>query len=142
MPSATKTEALWDYDVFARKDLLLQQCGQRIEQLTQQDKLSKFCMDAGFLNVVVEVGQTKDTQEFSHFMDAVTCREYTLPRKEEASNQKVGSEGIPNLDPYWKLQPIACTVITKLTSELCLLTKTILTPGSESLKALTNWSRI
>ena len=32
-----------------------------------KDKLSKFCMDAGFLNVV-EIGQyfmTKDTEEFS-----------------------------------------------------------------------------
>ena len=42
-------------------------------------------MDAGFLNVV-EIGQysmTKDTAEFSQFKDAVTCREYTLPRDEE-----------------------------------------------------------
>ena len=47
----------------ARKDLLLQQYGERIEKLSQQDKLDKFCMDAGFLNVF-EIGQyfiTKDT---------------------------------------------------------------------------------
>ena len=24
-------------------------------------------------------------------------------------NQKVGSEGTPKLDPYWKLQPVVCT---------------------------------
>ena len=45
-------------------------------------KMSKFCMDAGFLNVV-EIGQyfmTKDTAEFSQFTDAAACREYTLPR--------------------------------------------------------------
>ena len=42
----------------------------------QQDKLSKFCMDAGFLHVVL-IGQyfmTKDTAEFSQFADSVACR--------------------------------------------------------------------
>ena len=58
-------------------------------------KLSKFCMDAGFLNVV-EIGQyfmTKDTAEFSQFR-AVACREYTLPRDEEASQPKGGNTKI------------------------------------------------
>ena len=41
-----------DCDDLARKGLLLQQYGERIDKLSQQDKLSKFCMDAGFLNVV------------------------------------------------------------------------------------------
>ena len=62
-----------DCDDHVRKDLLLQQHGKRIEKLSQQDKLSKFCMDAGFLNVF-EIGQyfmTKDTAEFSQFTDAV-----------------------------------------------------------------------
>ena len=61
-----------------------------IEKLSQQDKLSKFCIDAGFLNVV-EIGQyvmTKDTTEFSQFTDAEACREYTLPREEGASEPK------------------------------------------------------
>ena len=47
-------------------------------------------MDAECLNVV-EIGQyftTKDTAEFSQFTDAVACREYTLPRDEEASEPK------------------------------------------------------
>ena len=66
VPSVIKTEVPLDCDDLARKDLLLQQYGERIEKLSQQDKLSKFCMDAGFLNVV-EIGQyfmTKDTAEF------------------------------------------------------------------------------
>ena len=54
--SAIKTEVPLDCDVLAHKDLLLQQHGERIEKLSQQDKLSKFCMDAGFVHVV-EVGQ-------------------------------------------------------------------------------------
>ena len=76
VPSVIKTEVLLDCDDRAHKDLLLQQYGERIEKLSQKDKLNKFCMDAGFLNVF-EIGQyfmTKDTVEFSQF-HAVACRE-------------------------------------------------------------------
>ena len=64
--SVIKTEILLDCDDLANKDLLLQQFGERIEKLSQQDKLSKFCIDAGFLSVV-DIGQsfvTKDTADF------------------------------------------------------------------------------
>ena len=79
----------------------MQQKGERIEKLSQQDKLSKFCMDAGFLNVV-EIGQffmTKDTEEFSQFTIAVACREYTLPRDEEASEPKGWIRGNTKIGP-------------------------------------------
>ena len=92
--SVIKTEVHLDSDDLAHKDLLLQQYGERIEKLSQQDKLSKFCMDAGCLNVV-EIGQyfmTKDTAEFSQFR-AVACREHTLPRDEEASQPKGWIQG-------------------------------------------------
>ena len=101
MPSVIKTEVPLDCDDLAHKDLLLQRYGERIEKLSQQDKLSKFCMDAGFLNVV-EVGQyfmTKDTEEFSQFTDAVACREYTLPRDEEASEPKGWIRGNTKIGP-------------------------------------------
>ena len=94
MPNVIKTEMLLDCDDLARKDLQLQQYGERIEKLSQQDKLSKFCVDAGFLNVV-EIGQhfmRKDTAEFSQFR-AAACREYTLPRDEEASQPKGWIQG-------------------------------------------------
>ena len=93
MLSVIKTEVLLDCDDRAQKDLLLQQYGERNEKLSQQDKLSKFCMDAGFLNVV-EIGQffmTKETADFSQF-SAAACRECTLPR-EEASQLKVWIQG-------------------------------------------------
>ena len=54
--SAIKTEVLLNADDPEYQDLLLQQYGERIEKLSQKDKLSKFCMDAGFLSVV-ENGQ-------------------------------------------------------------------------------------
>ena len=81
MLSAIKTEVPLDSDDPVNQDLLLQQYGERIEKLSQQDKLSKFCMDAVFLSVV-ENGQyfmTKDTGDLTQF-HAVACREYTFLR--------------------------------------------------------------
>ena len=86
--SAIKTEVPSESDDPAYTKFLLQQYGERIEKLSQQDKLSKICMDARFLSVV-EIGQyfmTKDTGGLTQF-NTVACREYTLPR-EEASQPK------------------------------------------------------
>ena len=116
--SVIKTEVPLDCDDPANQDLPLQQHGERIEKLSQQDTLSKFCMDAGFLSVV-ENGQyfmTKDTTDFSQ-CHAVACLEYTLPREEQQHNQKDGSQRTPKLGPYWKLQPVTCTVNLELRSE-------------------------
>ena len=99
--SVIKTQVPVDCDDLDRKDLQLQQCGERIEKLSQQDKLSKLCMDAGFLNVV-EIGQyfmTKDIAEFSQFTDSVACREHTLPREEEASQPKGWIPGNTKIGP-------------------------------------------
>ena len=100
MLSVIKTEVPLDCDDPANQDLLLQQYGERIEKLSQQDKLSKFCMDAGFLNVV-EIGQyfmTKDTADLTHF-HAVACREYTLPREAPASQPKGWIQGNTKIGP-------------------------------------------
>ena len=70
--------------------VLWQQYQERNKSLSQESKVSKFCMDAGFVHVV-EVGQyfmTKDTGDFRQFR-AVACREYTLPRDDELS-QPIG----------------------------------------------------
>ena len=54
--SAIKTEVSLQSDDPAYQNFLLHQYEERIEKLSQQDKLSIFCMYAGFLNVV-EFGQ-------------------------------------------------------------------------------------
>ena len=98
--SVIKTEVLLDCDDPANKDLLLQQFGERIEKLSQQDKLSKICMDAGFL-YVVEIGQyflTKDTAEFSQF-HALACRECTLPREDSTPQPKGWIQGNTKIGP-------------------------------------------
>ena len=102
--SVIKTEVPLDCDDPAKKDLPLQQFGERIEKLSQQDKLSKFCMDAGFLNVA-EIGHyfmTKDTAEFSQ-IHAVACREYTLPREEGASQPKGWIQGNTKIGPVLEI---------------------------------------
>ena len=72
VPNVINTNVPLNNDDPTHKELLLQRYGERIEKLSQQDKLSKFCTDAGFLTFV-EVGQyfmTKDTVEFLQFTDA------------------------------------------------------------------------
>ena len=98
--SAIKTEVLLDSDDSGNQNFLLQQYEERIEKLSQQDKLSKSCMDAGFLSVV-ENGQyfmTKDTGYLTQF-NTVACREYTLPREDEASQPKGWIQGNTKIRP-------------------------------------------
>ena len=69
--------------------IILQKYVQQVESLSPENRLSKFCKEAGFMRVV-EVGQyfvTKDTGDFRQFQ-SVACREYTLPRDDQASQPK------------------------------------------------------
>ena len=98
--SEIKTEVPLENDDPAYQNFLLQECEERIEKLSQLDRLSKFCMDAGFLNVV-EIGQhlmTKDTGDLTQF-HAVACREYTLPGDDEASQPRGWIQGNTKIGP-------------------------------------------
>ena len=84
----------------AQEDLL-QKYQERVDKLSQQNRVSKFCTDAGFLTTV-DVGQffmTKDTDEFSQFTEPVTCREYTLPRDEKSTDPKDWIRGNTKIGP-------------------------------------------
>ena len=88
-------------DALAHEEYLLQRYRERIEKLSQQDRSSKFCADAGFLTTV-EVGQyfmTKDTEKFSQFTDSVACREYILPRDESLTEPKGWIRGNTKIGP-------------------------------------------
>ena len=92
--SEIKTEVPLENDDPAYQNFLLRQYEELIERLSQQDKVSKFCMDAGF-----EVGQhimTKDTGEQFY---AVACREYTLPREDGSSQPRGWIQGNTKLGP-------------------------------------------
>ena len=80
--------------------ILWQQYEERIKSLSQESKVSRFCMDAGFVHVV-EVGQyfmTKDTGDFRQFR-AVACREYTLHRDDESSQPRGWIQGNTRIGP-------------------------------------------
>ena len=80
--------------------ILWQQYMERIESLSPESKVSRFCMEAGFMRVA-EVGQyfmTKDTGDFRQFR-SVACREYTLPRDDPASQPKGWIQGNMRIGP-------------------------------------------
>ena len=84
----------------AQEDVL-QKYQERVERLSQQNRVIKFCIDVGFLTPV-EVGQyfmTKDTEEFSQFTEPVTCREYTLPTDEKSSDPAGWIRGNTKIGP-------------------------------------------
>ena len=80
--SEIKTEVSYVNDDPEYQNLLLQRYEERIERLSQTDKVSKICMDAGFLSVVVEIGQYFMTKDNGEQFYAMACREYTLPRND------------------------------------------------------------
>ena len=93
-----KTPALLTDDP-AQEDLL-QKHQERVDKLSQQNSVIKFCTDAGFLTTV-DVGQyfmTEDTEELSQFTDSAACREYTLRRDEKSSDPKGWIRGSVNKD--------------------------------------------
>ena len=77
-----------------------QQYIQQVESLSLENKVSKFCKEAGFMRVV-EVGQyfvTQDTGSLRQFR-SVACREYTLPRDDPASQAKGWIQGNMRIGP-------------------------------------------
>ena len=78
--------------------LILQQYIQQVESLSPENKLSKFCKEAGFMRVV-EVGQYFVTRDAGEFQQTVACREYTLPRDDKASQPKGWIRGNLRIGP-------------------------------------------
>ena len=94
VPSEIKAEVPLQNENPSHHQILCQQYEERIKSLSQGSKVSKFCLEAGFVHVV-EVGQyfmTKDTGDFRQFR-AVACREYTLPRDDESSQPRRWIQG-------------------------------------------------
>ena len=72
-----------------------------MERLSQQDRLLKLCIDAGFLKTV-EVGHyfmTKHTDEFLQFTEPMTRREYILPRDDKSTDPKGWIQGNTKIGP-------------------------------------------
>ena len=96
--SEIKTEVPLENDDPEYQNFQLQRYEERIERLSQTDKVSKFCMDAGFLSVV-EIGQYFMTKDNEKQFYAMACREYTLPRNDESSQPKGWIQGNTKIGP-------------------------------------------
>ena len=92
--SEIKTEVLLENDDPEYQNFLLQRYEERIERLSQTDKVSNFCMDAGFLSVV-EIGQYFMME--NNFMQWVVVD--TLPREEETSQPRGLIQGNTKIGP-------------------------------------------
>ena len=80
-------------------NIALQKHFQQVRRLSPEDKLSKFCKEAGFMSVV-QVGQYFVTRNASEFLlRSVACREYTLPRDDPASEAKGWIQGNTRIGP-------------------------------------------
>ena len=93
------------HDEDTRNDqIILQQYIQQVKSLSSENKLSKFCEEAGFMRVV-EVGQyfvTKDTGCLTQFR-SIACREYTLPQDNSASQPRGWIQGNVRIGPVLKV---------------------------------------
>ena len=60
----------------------------RIEMLSQQDKVSKFCMGSGIYALLLKWDSIPWLKTLGEQFFARACREYTLPRSDESSQPK------------------------------------------------------
>ena len=80
-------------------NIFLQKCFQQVKQFSLEDKLGKFCKEAGFMSVV-EVGQHFVIRNASEFLlKTVACREYTFPRDDPVSEPKGWIQGDTRIGP-------------------------------------------
>ena len=95
-----KAEVLLQDENPMNDQIIWQQYIERIESLSPESKVSRFCMEAGFMRVV-EVGQyfmTTNTGDFRQFR-SVASREYTLLRDDPASQPKGWIRGNMRIGP-------------------------------------------
>ena len=96
--SEIKTEVPLENDDPAYQNFPLQRYEERSKSLSQTDRVSKFCMDAGFISVV-DVGQYFMTIDNGEPFSAESCREYTLPRSDGSSQPKGWIQGSTKIGP-------------------------------------------
>ena len=111
--------------------ILWQQHIERIESLSPESKVSRFCKEAGLMRIV-EVGQyfmTKDTGDLRQFR-SVACREYTLHRDDPSSQPKGWIQGNTRIGLVFEVTTSYMYGKHGIESRIC---KTILILGQEFL---------
>ena len=98
--SEIKTEVPLENDIPSHQNLPLQRYEERIELLSQENKVSKYCMDARFIHVVGQYFMTKTLKNSSF---SIAYREYTLPRSDESSQAKGWIQGNMRIGPVLEI---------------------------------------
>ena len=101
----SKAEVLLQNENPLNRQILWQQYMERIESLSPESKVSRFCKEAGFMRIV-EVGQyfvTKDTGSLRQFR-SVACREHILPRDDPSSQPKGWIQGNMRIGPVLEVK--------------------------------------
>ena len=107
--SEIKTEVPLQNEDPSHHQILWQQYEERIKLLSQESKVSKFCMDAGFMRVV-EVGQyfmTRDTGDFLDNFEQWLVANTLFTEMMDHHNQEDGFKKTRELDQYWKSRPVS-----------------------------------
>ena len=87
------------HDEDPRNDqIIVHQYIQQVESLSPEDRLSKFCKEAGFMRLV-EVGQNFVTRDAGESLPTIACRKHTLPRDDKASQPEVWIQGNMRIGP-------------------------------------------
>ena len=100
--SEIKAEVPLEKNIPSHPILLLQRYEERIEMLSQGNKVGKFCVDAGFIHVV-EIGQHFMTKDNGEQFYAKACREYTFPRNDGSSQPKGWIQGNTRIGPVFEI---------------------------------------
>ena len=100
--SEIKAEVPLEHNLPSHHHILLQRYEKRIEMLSRENKVSKFCMDAGFIHVV-EIGQYFMTKDTGEQFFARACRECTLPTSDESSQPKGWIQGNTRIGPVLEI---------------------------------------
>ena len=110
VPIVIKTDVPLDNDDRAHK-VLLQKYGERIESYHNKTNWANFVsmQDFSMLLKSDSISWRKILQNFHNSVQRLVGNTLCQETKKHLS-QKVGSEGTPRWDPYWKLQPVACKV--------------------------------
>ena len=127
-----KAETLLHNENPMNDQIIWQQYIQQVESLSPENKVSKFCKEAGFMRVV-EVGQyfvTKALVILDNFAQWLVANTLFLEMI-QLLNQKDGFKEIWGLDQYWKSRPVFSTSNMELKFEMSPWIKTILILGSE-----------
>ena len=106
VPSAMKTHTPLTDDPAQEEDLL-QRYQERVERLSQQYRVIKFCTDAGFLTTagVGQYSMTRTLKNSDNLQNQWHVVSTVCQKMKTQLTRKVGFEGTPKLDPCWKSQP-------------------------------------